>query len=92
MLTQVNKHFPPQYHYSLGLPEEKTINQIAKQYAASGKGHYPTIIPVIYEQLMGKLMRHVSDAYEKLSDLSDVISYAKNTDWQKNKLLMIFGW
>jgi hypothetical protein len=77
VLTQVNKHFPPQYHYSLGLPEEKTIDQIAKQYAASGKGHYPTIIPVIYEQLMGQLMRHVSDAYEKLSDLSDVIAYAR---------------
>lgn len=77
VLTQVNKHFPPQYHYSLGLPEGKTINQIAKQYAASGKGHYPTVIPAIYEQLMGRLMQDVSNAYEKLSDLADVIAYAK---------------
>ena len=77
VLTQVNKHFPPQSHFSLGLPEDKTFEQIAKQYASSGKGHYPTIIPAIYEKLMGRLMQDVSDAYEKLSDLGDVIAYAK---------------
>ena len=77
VLTQVNQHFPPQSHFSLGLPEGKSINQIAKQYAASGFGHFPTVIPAIYEQLMGRLMQDVSDTYEKLSDLSDVIAYAK---------------
>ena len=77
VLTQVNQHFPPQSHFSLGLPEGKSINQIAKQYAASGFGHFPTVIPAIYEKLMGRLMQDVSDTYEKLSDLSDVIAYAK---------------
>lgn len=77
VFTQVNKHFPPQSHFSLGLPEGKSFKQISKQYAASGLGHYPTVIPAIYEQLMGRLVQDVSDAYEKLSDLSDVIAYAK---------------
>lgn len=77
VLTQVNKHFPLQSHFSLGLPEGKSIKKIAKQYASSGSGHYPTIIPAIYEQLMGRLVQDVSDAHEKLSDLSDVIAYAK---------------
>ena len=77
VLTQVNRHFPVQSYFSLGLPEGRTINQIAKQYAYSGKGHYPTVIPAIYEKLMGRLVQDVSDAYEKLSDLSDVIAYAK---------------
>ena len=30
VLTQVNKHFPEQSHFSLGIPEGKLFNQIAK--------------------------------------------------------------
>ncbi|CAH6855668.1 Phage integrase family protein [Vibrio chagasii] len=77
VLTQLNKYFPDEYHFSLGLPEGKTIKQIAKHYSATGKGHYPTVIPVIYEQYMGHLVRHVMNAHKKLADLNDVKSYAK---------------
>jgi integrase len=77
VLTQVNKHFPEQSHFSLGIPEGKSFNQIAKLYSATGKGHFPTIIPVIYEQLMGRLMQDVTAAHKKLADLRDVKSYAK---------------
>jgi integrase len=90
VLTQVNKHFPPQFHFSLGLPEGKTINQIAKQYASSGNGHYPTIIPAIYEQLMGRLMQDVSDAFEKLSDLNDVVAYAKKYELTEKQAVNYF--
>ncbi|MBB1319161.1 site-specific integrase [Shewanella sp. SR43-4] len=77
VLTQVNKHFPEQSHFSLGIPEGKLFNQIAKLYSSTGKGHYPTIIPVIYEHLMGRLMKDVTAAHKKLADLRDVKSYAK---------------
>jgi integrase len=77
VLTQVNKHFPEQSHFSLGIPEGKSFNQIAKLYSSAGMGHYPTIIPVIYEQLMGRLMQDVTAAHKKLADLRDVKSYAK---------------
>ncbi|MFO4689436.1 site-specific integrase [Vibrio cholerae] len=77
VLTQLNRHFPEQYHFSLGIPEGKSIKQIAKQYSSAGKGHYPTAIPVIYEQLMGRLIEDVAAAHEKLKDLRDVKAYAK---------------
>ena len=77
VLTQVNKHFPEQSHFSLGIPEGKSLSQIAKLYSEAGKGHYPTVIPVIYEQLMGRLMKDVTAAHKKLADLRDVKSYAK---------------
>lgn len=77
VLTQVNKHFPEQSNFSLGIPEGKSVNQIAKLYSVTGEGHYPTIIPVIYEQLMGRLMQDVTAAHKKLADLRDVKSYAK---------------
>jgi len=77
VLTQVNKHFPEQSHFSLGIPEGKSLNQIAKLYSSAGIGHYPTIIPVIYERLMGRLMKDVTAAHKKLADLRDVKSYAK---------------
>jgi integrase len=76
VLTQVNKHFPEQSHFSLGMPEGKSIKQVAKLYSATGKGHYPAVIPVIYEQLMGRLMQDVTAAHKKLADLRDVKSYA----------------
>jgi integrase len=77
LLTQLNKHFQEQSHFSLGIPEGKTFRQIAKQFSSSGSGHYSTVIPVIYEQLMGRLMQDVNTAHEKLSDLGDVKAYAK---------------
>ncbi|HHF2900256.1 TPA: site-specific integrase [Vibrio alginolyticus] len=77
VLTQLNKHFPKQLHFSLGIPEGKSLKQIAKQYSSTGKGHYPTVIPVIYEQLMGRLIEDVTAAHEKLKDLRDVKAYAK---------------
>lgn len=76
VLTQVNQHFPEQSHFSLGIPEGKSLNQIAKLYSSAGRGHYPTIIPVIYEQLMGRLMKDVTAAHRKLADLRDVKTYA----------------
>ncbi|WP_045392194.1 site-specific integrase [Vibrio rotiferianus] len=77
VLTQLNKHFPEQCHFSLGIPEGKNIKQIAKQYSMAGKGHYPTVIPVIYEKLMGSLIEDVTAAHKKLIDLIDVKAYAK---------------
>lgn len=77
VLTQVNSHFPEQSRFTLGLLEGKTLAQIAKQYSTAGKGHYSTVIPVIYEQLMGRLMQDVSSAHERLSHLRDVKAYAK---------------
>jgi integrase len=77
VLTQVNKHFPEQSQFSLGIPEGKSFEQIAKLYSAKGRGHFPTIVPVIYEQLMGRLMKDVTASHEKLADLKDVKSYAK---------------
>ena len=77
VLTQVNNHFPEQSHFSLGIPEGKSFNQIAKLYSSAGMGHYPTIIPVIYEQLMGRLMKDVTAAHRKLADVRDVKAYAK---------------
>lgn len=77
VLAQLNKHFPKQLHFSLGIPEGKSLKQIAKQYSSAGKGHYPTVIPVIYEQLMGRLLKDVTAAHEKLKDLRDVKAYAK---------------
>lgn len=76
VLTQLNPHFPEQRRFSLGLSEGKTIKKIAKQYSSAGKGHYPTVIPVIYEQLMGRLITNVTAAHDKLNDLGDVKAYA----------------
>lgn len=77
VLSKLNKHFPEQRHFSIGIPEGKSVKQIAKQYSSAGKGHYPTVIPVIYEQLMGRLIEDVTAAHEKLKDLHDVKAYAK---------------
>ena len=90
VLTQTNQYFPDQYHYSLSLPEGKSINQIAKQYASSGKGHYPTVIPAIYEQLMGRLIADVNAAYENLDDLDDVKIYAAKHRLTERQALLEF--
>ncbi len=77
VLTQVNSHFPEHSRFELGLSEGKNLKQLAKQYSASGKGHNPTVIPAIYEQLMGRLMQDVNSAYERLPYLQDVKAYAR---------------
>ncbi|WP_246601118.1 site-specific integrase [Alteromonas antoniana] len=77
VLTQTNQHFPNNRRFSLGLPERKSVPQIAKQYSSAGTGHYPTIIPVIYEQLMGRLVKDIETAHHKLKDLSNVKTYAR---------------
>lgn len=77
VLTQVNSHFPKHSRFELGLPEGKNLKQLAQQYSSSGKGHNPTVIPAIYEQLMGRLMQDVNSAYERLPYLPDVKSYAR---------------
>ena len=77
VLAQLNTHFPELHHFSLGIPEGKSRKQIAKKYSSAGKGHYPTVIPVIYEQLMGRLIEDVTAAHKKLKDLRDVKAYAK---------------
>lgn len=76
-LTHVNHHFPQKQYFRLGIPEGKTFMQFAKQFSSKGSGHYPTVIPVIYEQLMGRLVRDVDATYSKLKDLRDVKAYAK---------------
>lgn len=76
VLTQVNSHFPEPSRFRLGLPEGKSIAKIAKLYSTAGKGHYPTVIPVIYEQLMGRLMQDVTRAHDRLSQLGNVKAYA----------------
>jgi len=77
VLAQLNTHFPELHHFSLGIPEGKSRKQIAKKYSSAGKGHYPTVIPVIYEQLMGRLIQDVTAAHKQLKDLRDVKAYAK---------------
>ncbi|ATM00805.1 integrase [Aeromonas sp. CA23] len=77
VLTQVNFHFPEQSRFSLGLPEGKRLKQVAKQYSAYGNGHFPTVIPVIYQQLLGRLIQDVNSAHERLPHLRNVKAYAK---------------
>jgi len=77
VLTQVNFHFPAQSRFSLGLPEGKRLKQVAKQYSAYGNGHFPTVIPVIYQQLLGRLIQDVNSAHERLPHLRNVKAYAK---------------
>lgn len=90
VLTQVNKHFPESRHFRLGLPEGKSVKQIAKMNSSSGKGHYPTVIPVIYEQLMVRLVKGVETAYSKINTLHDVKAYAKKHRVTERRALVEF--
>ena len=90
VLTQVNSHFPEHLHFTMGLPDDKTIEQVAKQFSTAGKGHFPTVIPVIYEQLMGRLIQDVNNAHEKLPYLRDVKVYAKQYDLTEQQALNEF--
>ena len=90
VLTQLNKHFPENSHFSLRSLEGKSLAQIAKQYSSSGKGHYPTVIPVIYEQLMGRLINDVEAAHSKLVDLCSVKKYAKKYSMTERNAVDVF--
>lgn len=63
VLTQVNSHFPESVRFLIPYQEGETVRKVAKKYAAYGKGHYPTIIPVIYEQYVSRLIKDVESAY-----------------------------
>lgn len=80
-LAQLNHHFPKSHHFSLGIPEGKSIRQIAKQYSTNGKGHFPTVVPSIYENLMGRLIEDVTFAHNNILNIKNVKGYA-----QKNKI------
>ncbi|HBC3483054.1 site-specific integrase [Vibrio sp. JZG10] len=63
VLTQVNLHFPENVRFQIPYQEGETGRKVAKKYAAHGKGHYPTVIPVIYEQYLSRLIQDVESAY-----------------------------
>ncbi|HGF7394667.1 TPA: site-specific integrase, partial [Vibrio cholerae] len=63
VLTQVNLHFPESTRFQIPYQEGETARKVAKKYAAHGKGHYPTVIPVIYEQYLSRLIQDVESAY-----------------------------
>ena len=90
VLAQVNLHFPESSYFTLGLPEGKSIKKIAKQFSAASKGHYPTVIPVIYEQLMGRLIQDVNCAHEKLPHLRDVKIYARRYEVTQRQAVDVF--
>lgn len=90
VLSSLNKHFPELSHFSIGIPEGNTIEQIAKQFSSSGKGHYPTIIPVIYEQLMGQLVQEVTLAHRQISNLKNVKCYAKKLGITERRACEVF--
>ena len=90
VLAQLNNHFPEKYHFSLGTPGEKSLSQIAKQHSSAGQGHYPTVIPAIYEQLMERLIDGVEAAYSNLIDLRDVKSYSKKYSMTEREALQTF--
>ncbi|EGQ7698425.1 site-specific integrase [Vibrio vulnificus] len=63
VLTQVNSHFPERVRFHIPYQEGETARKVAKKYAAHGKGHYPTVIPVIYEQYLCRVIQDVESAY-----------------------------
>ncbi|HAV1362134.1 TPA: site-specific integrase [Vibrio parahaemolyticus] len=63
VLTQVNSHFPESARFQIPYQEGETARKVAKKYAAYGRGHYPTVIPVIYEQYLCRLIQDVESAY-----------------------------
>lgn len=63
VLTQVNSHFPESARFHIPYQEGETASKVAKKYATHGKGHFPTIIPVIYEQYLSRLIQDVESAY-----------------------------
>jgi integrase len=90
VLSHLNSYFPKERHFELCLPEGKTINQVAKKYSLTGKGHYPTVIPVIYEQLMGQLINDVETAFLDLNILKDVKEFAQRKNISEQEAVEAF--
>ena len=63
VLTQVNQYFPEYQRFQIPYQEGQTARSLAKKIAGSGKGHYPTVIPVIYEQYLSRVIKGVESAY-----------------------------
>ncbi|NIY87961.1 site-specific integrase [Vibrio campbellii] len=63
VLTQVNSHFPESTRFHIPYQYGETAKKVAKKYAAHGKGHFPTVIPIIYEQYLSRLIQDVESAY-----------------------------
>ncbi|BBM65635.1 MULTISPECIES: site-specific integrase [Vibrio] len=63
VLVQVNLHFPERARFHIPYQEGETARKVSKKYAAHGKGHFPTVIPVIYEQYLSRLIQDVESAY-----------------------------
>ncbi|MCG9638400.1 site-specific integrase [Vibrio sp. Isolate34] len=63
VLAQVNPYFPESARFHIPYQEGENASKVAKKYAAHGKGHYPTVIPVIYEQYLSRLIQDVESAY-----------------------------
>lgn len=71
VLTQVNSHFSESARFHIPYQEGETARKVAKKYAAFGRGHYPTVIPVIYEQYLFRLIQGVESAYRSFLDGRD---------------------
>ncbi|WP_273977733.1 site-specific integrase [Vibrio parahaemolyticus] len=63
VLTQVNSHFPESARFHIPYQDGETAKKVAKKYGAYGRGHFPTVIPVIYEQYLSRLIQDVESAY-----------------------------
>ncbi|MEZ8880285.1 site-specific integrase [Vibrio lentus] len=63
VLTQVNQYFPESQRFQIPYQEGQTARSLAKKIAGSGRGHYPTVIPVIYEQYLSRVIKGVESAY-----------------------------
>ncbi|MFH0228064.1 site-specific integrase [Vibrio diabolicus] len=72
VLAQVNLHFPENARFQIPYQEGETARKVAKKYAAYGKGHFPTVIPVIYEQYLSRLIQDVESAYRDFLDGRDL--------------------
>ncbi|WP_199450475.1 site-specific integrase [Vibrio harveyi] len=72
VLAQVNLHFPENARFQIPYQEGETARKVAKKYAAYGKGHFPTVIPVIYEQYLSHLIQDVESAYRDFLDGRDL--------------------
>ncbi|WP_318519934.1 site-specific integrase [Photobacterium leiognathi] len=63
VLTQVNPQFPEHQRFTIPYQDGQTVRSIAKKIAGKGRGHYPTVIPAIYEQFLSRTVNEVESAY-----------------------------
>ncbi|PTP22039.1 integrase [Vibrio splendidus] len=63
VLTQVNQYFPEPHRFQIPYQEGQAARSLAKKIAGYGKGHHPTVIPVIYEQYLSRIINDVESAY-----------------------------